>query len=69
MVSGHVDYFTSTTSTLFCPVVNQPILLPTPSVCLPQYCVIVWVVSRKRMGKHFDTEKMIPGNQLLSKHV
>jgi hypothetical protein len=31
------------------------------------YCDM-WAVSRKRMGKHVATERLIPGNQLITEH-
>jgi hypothetical protein len=34
---------------------------------LAVYCDI-WAVSRKRMVKHVATERLFPGNQLISKH-
>jgi hypothetical protein len=38
-----------------------------PAAISGKYCDM-WAVSRKRMGKHFATERLIPGNQLISEH-
>jgi hypothetical protein len=38
-----------------------------PTVISRKYCDM-WTVSRKRIGKHVATERLIPENQLISKH-